>query len=114
MGGRVKFWLQLASLLITGWLLWRPSLYLGWPHAMVWVLARAAVFALIASVAAGVITLVLYLLMRQDPEFVIHGPLRTSTAAIWFAPAVILFAERSPAAIVAALVLVFSATRVLY
>jgi hypothetical protein len=114
MRSRITFWLQLGSLLITGWLLWRPSWLYFWPRSPIWLLLRAAAFAAVASLAAGLITLVLYLLLRQDPEYVVHGPLRTSTAAIWFAPAVILFAEHSPAAIVAALVLVINATRVLY
>src|SRR6516164_8391136 len=102
MRGRITFWLQLVSLLITGWLLWRPSWLGYWPTSPVWTLVRAAAFASMACIAAGLITLLLYLLLRQDPEYVIRGPLSTSTAAIWFAPAVILFTERSPAAIVAA------------
>jgi hypothetical protein len=114
MRGRITFWLQLVSLLITGWLLWRPSWLGYWPTSPVWTLVRAAAFASMACIAAGLITLLLYLLLRQDPEYVIRGPLSTSTAAIWFAPAVILFSERSPAAIVAAIVLVVNATRVLY
>jgi hypothetical protein len=114
MRGRVTFWLQLASLLITGWLLWRPYWVGHFAHSPIGMLLRAAAFATVACIAAGLITLVLYLLMRQDPEYVALGPLSTSTAAIWFAPAVILFAERSPAAIVAALALVVTATRVLY
>lgn len=114
MRSRVTFWLQLASLLITGWVLWRPSWLYRWPHSPVWMLVRAAGFAVTASLAAGLITLVLYLLLRQDPELRVRGPLRTSTAAIWFAPAFILFAERSPATIVAGLALVINATRVLY
>jgi len=114
MRSRITFWLQLASLLITGWLLTRPALFSPWPRSLGWSLFMAAGFACAASFAAGVITLVLYLLMRQDPDYVVHGPLSTSTAAIWFAPAVILSTERSPAAIVAGLVLVINATRILY
>src|SRR5262249_27177282 len=59
-------------------------------------------------------TLLLYVLLRMDPEYVVWGPLSTSTAAVWFAPAVILAAQRSPAAAVAALVLIVNATRILY
>jgi hypothetical protein len=114
MRGRITFWLQLASLLFTGWLLWRPSWLGYWPNSAVMALVTAAAFAVAAALAAGLITLVLYLLLLQDPEYVVQGPLSTSTAAIWFAPAVILFAQRSPATIVAALVLVVNATRVLY
>src|SRR5258708_22958803 len=40
--------------------------------------------------------------------------LRTSATAVWFAPAAILLTALSPAAIGAALVLVISATRLLY
>jgi hypothetical protein len=78
------------------------------------VLMQATVLAAAACLAAGLITLVLYWLVQQDPEHLVQGPLSTSTAAIWFAPAVILFAARSPAALVAALVLVINATSVLY
>src|SRR5258708_4057304 len=83
-------------------------------YSVSWMLVQAAMFAAAACVASGMITLLLYVLLRQDPEYVVYGPLSTSTAAIWFAPAVILFAQRSPAAIVAALVLVGNAPRILH
>ncbi|HEY1218806.1 MAG TPA: hypothetical protein VGF03_07700 [Bryobacteraceae bacterium] len=40
--------------------------------------------------------------------------LRTSTAGVWFAPTAVLLAEYSPAAMLAGLILVVAATRVLY
>ena len=43
-----------------------------------------------------------------------RASLRTSAAAVWFAPAVILLTQLSPAAIVPALVLVINATHMLY
>ena len=113
MRGRLTFVLQLISLLVTGWLLWRPAAASGL-HSPWFILLLALVFALAASVAAGFIALALYLLLPLDPEYVLVAPLRTSTTAIWFAPAIILFAQRSPAAIVAALVLVINATRLLH
>jgi hypothetical protein len=114
MRSRVTFWLQLASLLVTGWLLWRPAWFGRWPFSPLWTIAQAATLACMACIAGGIITLALFLLLRQDPEYMLQVPLRASAAAIWFAPAIILFAERSPASMLAALVLVINATRVLY
>jgi hypothetical protein len=114
MRSRLTFWLQLISLVITGCILSFPTWFGNWPRSPWWILARASVFTVGACLAAGWVTLLLYVLMRQDPEYMIREPFRISTAAIWFAPAVILFAERSPAAMVAALVLVVNATRILY
>ena len=115
MRSKLGFWVQLAGLAATGWLFWRPAMVRMWPHySVLTVLMQAAVLAAGACLAAGLITLVLYLLVQQDPEHLVQGPMSTSTAAIWFAPAVILFAARSPAAVVAALVLVINATSVLY
>jgi len=115
MRGKPAFWLQLGSLAATGWLLWQPALVAHLPHhSSAWILLQAVLFAGAACLAGGLITLLLYSLVLNDPDYVLQGPLRTSTAAIWFAPAVILFALRSPAAIVAALVFVISATRILY
>jgi hypothetical protein len=115
MRSRLVFWLQLASLLFTGWLLWQPVTISRWPHSSpALILLQAALYAAAACLAGGLITLVLYLLLQQDPEHMVRTPLSTSTAAIWFAPAVILFAVHSPAALVAALALVINATRVLY
>src|SRR5262249_52442566 len=115
MRSKVGFWLQLSGLAATGWLFWRPAMVRAWPHySVAWVLLQAAALAAAACLAAGLIPLLLYFLLQQDPEHVVHGPLSTSTAAIWFAPAVILFAARSPAAVVAALVLVINATSILY
>jgi hypothetical protein len=112
---RIVFWLSLASLFATGWIVCRPALVHLWPHYTVaLVLMHAVVTALEACVAGGAITFVLYLLLLQDREGVVQATLRTSKAAVWFAPAVILMADLQPAALVAALVLVVSATRVLY
>src|SRR5690349_3883905 len=115
MRSRLVFWLQLASLLFTGWLLWQPVTISRWPHSSpALILLQAALYAAAACLAGGLITLVLYLLLQQDPEHMVRTPLSTSTAAIWFAPAVILFSVHSPAALVAALALVINATRILY
>src|SRR5262249_1665580 len=73
---------------------------------------RSAVYAVIAWGAGAAITLTLYLGARH--EDVIRATLRTSTASIWFAPSVILLTALSPAAIAAAMVLVITATRLLY
>src|SRR6266849_3255150 len=52
--------------------------------------------------------------MQWEREDVIRATLRTSSAAVWFAPSVILLTVLSPAAIAAATVLVITATRLLY
>jgi hypothetical protein len=79
------------------------------------VILRSALYALIAWAAGAAITLVLYLgTMQWEREDVIRATLRTSSAAVWFAPSVILLTALSPAAIAAAMVLVITATRLLY
>jgi hypothetical protein len=115
MRSRVVFWLQLASLAATGCILWQQAMNSRWPLlSPSWVLVQAALFAAGAFMAGALITAVLYVILQQDPEYLIVEPLSTSTAAVWFAPAVILLTKRSPAGIVAALVLVINATRILY
>jgi hypothetical protein len=83
--------------------------------SMLDVVLRAIIYALAACAAGAAITLVLYLGARQwEGEDVLRATLRTSRAAIWFAPSIILFSALSPAAIAAAAVLIVSATRLLY
>ena len=116
MRSRLALVFQLASLALTGWILWGARL---WSHgsriSFFDVLTRATAYALVAGAFGAAITLVLYIATRQaEPEDLLRVTLRTSRAAIWFAPAIILFTALSPAAIAAAMVLVVSATRLLY
>ena len=113
---RLALALQIASLALTGWIFWGVRLVTRWGHFSVEaVILRSVICALIAFAASALITLVLYLgAMQWEREDVIRATLRTSSAAVWFAPAVILLTAFSPGAIVAATILVITATRLLY
>ncbi|MCX6629660.1 MAG: hypothetical protein NTW28_18740, partial [Candidatus Solibacter sp.] len=108
--------LQLAGILLSGWLMWRSAYGLQWERvSLPWLILRATVFAVTACGAGAAITLVLYLAASEwEREDVIRASLRASSAAVWFAPCVILLAQLSPAAAVPALVLVVNATHILY
>ena len=113
---RIIPWLQVAGLLLTGWIMWRSSNGLQWVRVPVpWMILRAAVYTLGACLAGAFITLLLYMAASQwEPEDAIRSTLRASSVAVWFAPSVILFTQLSPAAFVPALVLVVNATHMLY
>ncbi|HYW48042.1 MAG TPA: hypothetical protein VE959_34580 [Bryobacteraceae bacterium] len=110
------FLVQAAGLLATGWLIWLTSLS---PriHRFTWssLIGHALGYALLAWVWSAVITFALYLAVpahqRRD---VLWTSFRTAGAAVWFAPAIILLTQLSPAALAPALVLVVTATRLLY
>jgi hypothetical protein len=101
---------------MTGWVLWGTRLAPRWGHVDLFdIVVRSASYALAACAAGATITLLLYFSARQwQPEEVLSATLRTSRAAIWFAPALILITALSPAAVAAAAVLVISATRLMY
>src|ERR1019366_9017972 len=83
--------LQLAGILLTGWLMWRSTLGLQWDRVpFPWLILRVTVYALAACLAGAF------------------------TTAVWFAPCVILLTQLSPAAAVPALILVVNATHLLY
>jgi hypothetical protein len=108
--------LQLAGILLTGWLMWRSTLFLQWARVpLPWLVLRATVYALAACLAGAFITIVLYMAASLwEGEDVIRATFRASTAAVWFAPCVILLTQLSPAAAVPALILVVNATHLLY
>ena len=114
--GRLAFCLQAASLLFTGLLIWNLTAAAQWLRVPLrWVLIQAAVAALTAWTASAGITLALYwVAMRWERAEMIQATLRTSAVAIWFAPAVILLSQLSPAALAGALVLVIYTTRLLF
>jgi hypothetical protein len=107
---------QVAGLLATAWLIWSISLVPRLEREPVAnVVAQAVAYTLLACLASALIALSLYLLIaRSFSEEAIRMGLRTSGTAIWFAAATILLAQVSPATLPAALVLVISATRLLY
>ena len=108
--------LQLAGILLTGWLMWRSTLGLRWAHVPPgWMIVRTAIYAVAACLAGAFITVVLYMATwLWEGEDVIQATFRASTAAVWFAPCVILMAQLSPAAAAPALILVINATHLLY
>jgi hypothetical protein len=108
--------LQLAGILFTGWLMWRSTLGLQWAHVpLPWLILRTTVYALAACLAGAFITIALYLAASQwEREDVMQATFRASTAAVWFAPCVILLTQLSPAAALPALLLVVNATHLLY
>lgn len=107
---------QVAGLAATGWVVWIVAVLprLG-RQPLAWVIGEALRHALVACLASAAITLGLYLLVaRSGRSDALLGALRTSSVAVWFAPATLLLAELSPLALGAALVLVISTTRLLY
>ncbi len=120
-GGRIDraravFWLQAASLAATAFVVWKFSLRPQLDQNSLGMLAgRALVVTVLAAMWGAVITLVLLLaIARVERDRVWRVSLRTSAAAIWFAPATILLSASSPVYLAAAIALVFSATRLLY
>jgi hypothetical protein len=113
---RAIFWLQVASLVATGWVIRKIAFFpFGAQNYLPEGIAFAAWYSLCALALSGVITFLLLLTVRRIArEEVLHVTLRTSAAGLWFAPAVILLGASSPLAITAALALVVSVTRVLY
>lgn len=107
---------SIVGLIATGWLLWNTSILprLDRQPALVifveavqcslaaWAWSAAITFCLHAVVSRSVV--------RED----LASVLRISTTAVWFAPATILLSEFSAASLAAALVLIVSATRLLY
>ena len=108
--------LQVAGLLFTGYLMWRSALGLQWARVpLPWLILRATVYAVSACLAGAFITVVLYLAASQwEPEDAMRASFRASSAAVWFAPCVILLSQLSPAAALPALILVVNATHLLY
>ena len=113
---RLMLLLQVAGLLLTGWVMWRSMLGLQWMRVPLWwLILRATVYAVAACVAGGVITILLSVTAAEwENEDVIRATFRGSATAVWFAPAAILLTQLSPAFIIPALVLVVNATHMLY
>lgn len=116
----VRSWLTLLaevlSLCATGWFVWKfsvsPQLAAATP---IQVMARCMGFAFAAWLWSLVIAFLLHGAIRQvDQADVVGATLRTSAAAVWFAPATILLIHVSPLALPVSLILVVNATRLLY
>jgi hypothetical protein len=112
---RAIFWLQLASLLATGWVISKIAVTPGeGARFLPRTIFLAVCYSLAALLLSGAITFLLLLAVRRIERAEAVGvTLRTCAAGVWFAPAAILLGSSSPLATVAALVLVMSVTRVL-
>ncbi len=106
---------QILSLIFTGSFVWTvvsaTPFFRNSPAAAI---GRAVGFALAAWMWSAAMLAGLYLLFAEGIPDYRRRILRTSTAAVWFAPATILLAEQSAAAALAGLILVVNTTRVLY
>ena len=114
--GRFALLVQIVSLAATGCLLWFAAQFaLIFRLSLGALIVQALGYALLAWLWSGAITAGLYLMiLGPERARLAESALRTSTAAVWFAPATILLAHFSPGALIAALVLVVNATRLLY
>jgi hypothetical protein len=115
-GGRLALFAQLATLFLTGSMLWffriAPRLVQQSPVRLV---LHALGFALLAWTWSSIIAFGLFLSMPPPARGRAAGrALRTAAVAVWFAPATILLSELSPGALAAALILVVAATRLVY
>lgn len=114
--GRLSLLAEVASLYATGWFVWKfsvsPQLAGSTPFQL---MVRGMTFAAVAWLWSLAIAFLLHIAIRQVEQVdVVGATLRTSAAAVWFAPAIILMTHLSPLALPAALVLVVNATRLLY
>ena len=113
---RPSFWAQVLSLCATAAILWftnyRPRLRHVTLEALI---TQALGFSLLVWLWSAAIAVALFLAIpRRERRDSIAAALRTSSTAVWFAPAILLVSGMNPSAIAAALVLVVSAARLLY
>lgn len=107
---------QVLGLAATGWVVWNAAVVPRLARQpLASVIGEALGHALLACFASAAITGGLYLLIaRSRRADALAAVLRTSTVAVWFAPATLLLSELSPLALGAALVLVITTTKLLY
>jgi hypothetical protein len=107
---------QVLGLAATGWVVWNAAVVPRLARQpLAALIGEALGHALFACLASAAITAGLYLLIARSPRAeALPAALRTSTVAVWFAPATLLLTELSTLALGAALVLVISTTRLLY
>ncbi|HEY1339189.1 MAG TPA: hypothetical protein VGF59_16870, partial [Bryobacteraceae bacterium] len=107
---------QVTSLIATAGIVWIGTIGArGGRQTLSSILEQAFGYALLACFWSAAIAFGLLMLTpAEDRGDVWRSTLRTSAAAVWFAPAILLLSRPSPATAVAAFILVMSATRVLY
>src|SRR5580704_15267272 len=113
---RIELWAQVAGLLATAWVVWAIAIapYRGARAYLLFRIGWALWIAFCALAWSAFIGLTLWLVTRHfngdaDPP----TTMRTSTAAVWFAPATILLLQFSPTGVAAGLALIVSAARLL-
>jgi len=114
--GRIALLAQIATLAVTACLLWVAAGATRFHRFSLGALfVEALGYALLAWLWSAAIAFGLYAVIpHAERGDLTENVLRTSTTAIWFAPATILLAHLSPGALIAAPVLVVAASRLLY
>src|ERR1035438_1551868 len=105
--------IQAGSLLATGWMVWSAALV---PRLHRQTLGSSLLqvlgYTLLAWAWSAVVAFGLYAIVPiEDRSQMVPDVLHTAATAVWFGPAMILLSEFSPAALLAALVLVVYASR---
>lgn len=107
---------QIASLAVTGLIIWNATIR---PHLMferpAVILVSALLYATMAWFFSAIIVAGLWIFFPDtESGQLLPTTFRTASVAVWFAPACILLSQLSPATLLAAMVLVILATRLLY
>jgi hypothetical protein len=107
---------QIGSLIATGWLVWTASVAPRLAQEPLPQLIREALeYSLMAWQFGAAIAIALHMTMPKPLRGgMMRSAMATASTAVWFAPATILLSSFSPSTLAAALVLVISATRLLY
>jgi hypothetical protein len=108
--------IQIASLLATGWLVWRAAL-VPRLHGQTIVSLAAEVlgYTLLAWAWSAAVAFALYTIVpAEDRSGMVPNVFRTAATAVWFGPALILLSNFSLVSLAPALVLVIYASRLLY
>jgi hypothetical protein len=114
--GSLALLVQIGGLTAGAWMLLVTTMAQH-HHLFTWagLVGHALRYAMLTWVWSAAITFLLYFtLPAGERRDVAWNTLRTSSAAVWFAPAILLLSELSPTALAAGLVLVVKATRLLY
>ncbi len=106
---------QTAGLCATAFLVWSRTIVPRLPYQTIaGMTAQALIGAFAACALSAVLTVAIWFFLSRSLRGSAAQALRTARTAVWFAPAAILLASLSPAAIGVALILVVSVTRLLY
>jgi hypothetical protein len=113
--GRSLLLAQVVGLAATGWLVWTNSVAPRLAIESPWsIAARACFYVLLMWALSALITFLVYLVVAdEEPANLVAVSLRSSAAAVWFAPAIILLSTLSPAGLFASLVLIVNTSRLL-